>query len=79
MLKHLQEINQLTDQPTKRQAYRKTSTQPRIVQEHVRHFDSSFFTSEMRKNPKNGVWDMLTDQPTKRQAYRKTSTQPRNV
>ena len=50
MQKHLQEINQHTDQPTKRLAHRKTSTQPRNVQEHVRHFDSCFLTSEMLKN-----------------------------
>ena len=63
MQKHSQEINQLTDQPTKRLAYRNTSTQPRQVPEYVRHFYSYFLTSEMHKNSKK--WNMgQGDRPT---------------
>ena len=63
MRKHLQKIKLLTDQPTKRFAYRKTLIKPRNVQEHVRHFDSFFPTSKMLKNLRK--WNLgQADRPT---------------
>ena len=63
MRKHLQKIKLLTDQPTKRLAYRKTLIKPKNVQEHVRYFDSCFPTCKMLKNLRK--WNLgQADRPT---------------